>query len=1356
HGTHVAGTIAALNNNEGVVGVAPKGNLYAVKVLNEDGNGSYAQVIEGIQWAMDNKIDIISMSFGAEIYSQALHEIIKEAVDQGILVIAAAGNGGEGEQTIVYPALFPEVISVGSVDETLVRADYSSTGLALDLVAPGTSILSTLEDEEYGEMSGTSMAVPHVTGAAALIWGSDKKLTANEVKNKLYETATSLGEAHEYGFGLTNVAGALELVEDSEQVDTDQPSEQESENEETIEEEGIEEELESEETEEVPEVIDPGNENGLSQETAFSFDVNEKLTGEMGDTGYIWYKTELVAGQSYQFESDNNIELVLTTEESENIPSFTLNYIPAKTEIYYLKISGIAGNSFYLNTIVPNIDSQGIPPKERKELPQLEGDLLLIAAYFDPDFFDQLNKEEKSELFHLETELINEKIAALNEEDYKTLEELLPVAITQYQYHTNPEAYMKELQKDQPEQSDVNPLQDSEKLLSKTAVVDYTFTEFNNEYTYDIKSNQFVDPLYRTANRSATDIYLPGKNGFDIVLTRQYNSLDSKIMQPEANRSSNYANEIDPEDVKNGFIATGWSLNLPYLEMDLDINGKIVHDINYLGEDSSDEDVYVNNYIFDEDEPSMKFVFTVENGSSYEFRLTDINGSPKMELVNHPYVNEVSLEVRANGFRQHFNFENGPDQYNDNMLGFDIETFTLGVGNTLYDFDDQGRIIQKYSHINNMIVDYEYVNNDIIITDTLGRIITIYRNDDLVISRIKAMDSTGNTIQEVNYDTSYRSQNITYKYSSDSNIIDRNVSFWRLNAVKDESHNVLESYDYYTVDSTTLADFNLLLEPYTHYTRDDDGRRIRDEDDYDDPNTYLEKWISDDDSTFFEVFDIYDKQIDKYAEIPYLLLKNITFNNGTQLKFNYDQYNPRWFDYDGINEMGMAVEERNSTRLFLDRYALQHMSYLAVNRIDFNYEDAVNPSSMNYIEYENLHRDHGWNFKEYWKNEKSKIPRLRSSSRFGDRQTIKETTSSGKETYYHYVNNGSTFLLNYTWINDSKESEFQFVEDGQTYLSQSSVVTEYSYLRDATKPRSIYQYTDEIPSYWERVEEDGYNDALLIKNEQFPLINSLDTINKLVSRYEYDSYGKVVQEVDPLGNVTTYEYDDANFHQLSNVTLYSADGLTTYQKELFYDDYMPDFTTETYTYQDPFSSSNKLDVFKTDVQYINELLTSLDIYASGDQFGTEKIVTEKDFTYTDDAKLKTETTKVTLEEGQSPTSLTIQYDYNTDGTIKEIIYPDTSEVEYDYDYLDRIKTYRQVPFGGDIRTTTVDYVNDERKVTVNTPDGEQIESFYTPFGLNVKQVRNVNGISKVINEIESSDGIITDATKPYGNSELGT
>ncbi|MGG1554857.1 S8 family serine peptidase [Paenibacillus ferrarius] len=214
HGTHVAGTINAIPNNTGIVGIAPNAEIYSLKVLDSNGSGYYSSVVQAIDWCISNQINIISMSFGGTEDSQILHDMIQKASAQGILIVAAAGNQGAGSETEMYPARYPEVISVGSVGKTNQLSTFSSTGNELDLVAPGEEITSTTKDGNYGVQSGTSMAAPHVTGAAALLWSSNRQLSSEQVKDKLLETATPLGDMHEYGHGLVNVTKALGLAEE--------------------------------------------------------------------------------------------------------------------------------------------------------------------------------------------------------------------------------------------------------------------------------------------------------------------------------------------------------------------------------------------------------------------------------------------------------------------------------------------------------------------------------------------------------------------------------------------------------------------------------------------------------------------------------------------------------------------------------------------------------------------------------------------------------------------------------------------------------------------------------------------------------------------------------------------------------------------------------------------------------------------------------------------------------------------------------------------------------------------------------------------------------------------------------------
>jgi len=185
HGTHVAGIIGARGK---MTGVAPDCELYSIKVLNDQGSGTDEWLYQGILSAIDLKVNIINMSLGSTIYNPRVESAIKKAYDQGIILIAAAGNDGyvgNGVDTIGYPAKFDEVIAVGAIDPNGNRASFSSVGKELDICTFGTNITSTWPNNLYVKLSGTSMACPFITGVAALIYSSHNilRISKHEIQN---------------------------------------------------------------------------------------------------------------------------------------------------------------------------------------------------------------------------------------------------------------------------------------------------------------------------------------------------------------------------------------------------------------------------------------------------------------------------------------------------------------------------------------------------------------------------------------------------------------------------------------------------------------------------------------------------------------------------------------------------------------------------------------------------------------------------------------------------------------------------------------------------------------------------------------------------------------------------------------------------------------------------------------------------------------------------------------------------------------------------------------------------------------------------------------------------------------------
>ncbi|CAD5963917.1 Thermitase [Planktothrix agardhii] len=197
HGTHVAGTIAGKGNNGvGVTGVAWNAKIMPLKFLNDSGWGYTSDAISAINYATAKGVKLTNNSWGGDGYTQALYDAINTAGQQGALFIAAAGNSSQNTDTTpAYPASYDlaNIISVASTTRTDGLSWFSNYGATtVDLGAPGSDIYSAWPNSTYNTISGTSMASPHVTGAAALLWSQNPTWTAQQVKNRLMSTGDSI------------------------------------------------------------------------------------------------------------------------------------------------------------------------------------------------------------------------------------------------------------------------------------------------------------------------------------------------------------------------------------------------------------------------------------------------------------------------------------------------------------------------------------------------------------------------------------------------------------------------------------------------------------------------------------------------------------------------------------------------------------------------------------------------------------------------------------------------------------------------------------------------------------------------------------------------------------------------------------------------------------------------------------------------------------------------------------------------------------------------------------------------------------------------------------------------------------
>ncbi|MFC5401677.1 RHS repeat domain-containing protein [Cohnella soli] len=977
-----------------------------------------------------------------------------------------------------------------------------------------------------------------------------------------------------------------------------------------------------------------------------------------------------------------------------------------------------------------------------------------LSSYYNPNYFALLSDIEQKELLKWESSKVAQELSKLTAKQLDDLDSVAPAAVDNFDYLTNKKKYMDKhpilYDKSEEEKDKEEARADREKykkakdreeglVASKSevkalATSSYKVTEFKNKYNYKTNTDDLVDATYRTANHGVTDLSLPGKSGLDIVLSRNYSSLSSKILNPEYTTLLDAATNTYAQDQGNlgraptltdmrGFIATGWTLSLPAMEK-ADIQAEVQ---NYRYSQSCSGG-YNNTNVCYKDGYALtplstayeKVSFTLDTGDSFEFR----NG----QVFDYPYQN-VSYNKTLN------------TTTNKNEYSITVN------GRITYKFDDQGNIMSKTNEFGDQVT-YAYAPGAITITDSYGRIITISRDSTTQrITGIKAMDGTS-TIREVQYNASQATSAVTYRKWTVSGYqnVTENLSYWQLNNVTDiQANKTLESYTYYTVDSTKLADFNFKPDGYSYWsTPNGEPSRAN-------YTSSIDTWS---DGQFIELSDIRLNNTSTYGEIPYLLLKNINYFDGLAVQFNYQNYSPSWY----TQTTWQAQEDaRGTTRTYQDDFALQYVSYHAVERVDYSYtQDGITKSMSDY--YYNLHMDHGFNWKEYWKTDKNGNPRLRLSSRFGDKQTVKKGEKNADDsfwnfTYSQYANNGKNFVKTFDWTEVTGLNPWTYTYQNVQYNQKSHEVTAYEYEPGQKLPRATHTFVGTITD---------------LQNPSIP--NVANRITKQTTTNTFDSWGEVASETDAQGNVTAFEYNGP-FHQLSKKTYTAQDGtLTSVDTNTYYAANDSDTNKRNLLWKQVSSTQykdaaavggTKTDSLTTEYLEYNGLhLPKKTIEsASGDQYGQDTTTTTRSYTYTTRGQVDIETTLASLGTGQVQTALTVDYDYDLRGNVLKTTYPDFSYEDWTYDDKDRVLTEKFTPAptpSAAARLTSIEYDDSLRKVKVTTPDGEIQETFYTPFGLDVKSQRTVNGTTRVTQVNETKDGINVLKSLPYNQTSLAT
>lgn len=208
HGTHVAGIIASASGAWWAEGERPPCLvIHPVKIFDRTGFGRIGDIIRGLQWCAEHQMEIVNLSFGTDLKtSRSLERAIRDVSRQGILLVGAAGNDGRRDE-VDFPGRYPEVLAVAATTRTDRLAAFSSSGPEVDVVAPGAGVLSLAPGGGFIRMSGTSMAAPHVTAAAAMLLGLEPDLSAIALRRRIRETAEWLPSvsAQAQGAGLLRV-----------------------------------------------------------------------------------------------------------------------------------------------------------------------------------------------------------------------------------------------------------------------------------------------------------------------------------------------------------------------------------------------------------------------------------------------------------------------------------------------------------------------------------------------------------------------------------------------------------------------------------------------------------------------------------------------------------------------------------------------------------------------------------------------------------------------------------------------------------------------------------------------------------------------------------------------------------------------------------------------------------------------------------------------------------------------------------------------------------------------------------------------------------------------------------------------
>ncbi|ANY68036.1 hypothetical protein BBD42_17315 [Paenibacillus sp. BIHB 4019] len=993
----------------------------------------------------------------------------------------------------------------------------------------------------------------------------------------------------------------------------------------------------------------------------------------------------------------------------------------------------------------------GIFSEEQVEIitQQYTLDMKKLAVYFYTELTPLLETEQFFEVLDMTAEDLPVLINKLTEAQQVLLRELTPVTMKQYDYDHNYEEVLAqqnvkveapfieangnpilEAIVDQYESATASTYSSKAKKSGKVSTAStgnsFRFTEKNSEYKYKANTDSNVDPIYKTANQRDVDLYLPGRNGMDFSLVRSYSSLNAKIMQPSLDGDlSNPVCHPDNATFQTGltdcmgnfpypsyydygfgdnlgFIATGWSLNIPKMT-----EGTISATIASTLTSSN-----INFYNRATYSTTDTITFDLDDGSSYEFRGND--NTP----YNHPYSN-VTYFYNGTGY---------------SLVLDDKITYT---------FNRDGQILTKSNRLGDQITyDYQQHANRIIITDTIGR--KIQTDGPLGVppygtQGFTVTDPQGNLTHKIKYNMETDNpvmQARTYvfgtaqEYQNDEN--PRSVFFSKLTSVVDVLANkTLKTYTYQTPGLVTRADFNF-EDDYMYLM--ENGKPVLD-------------FLNGAESSL-----IIERDNEVHGEINYLLLDTITDNSGLEIKYKYRPYEWDWFKEGN----GYKREQKRGTmRLYLDPWNLTYIGYHPVTNVYYSY---TNKAGQKKFLTQNVAIFSSY-AQEIWTTPKTggivENFRLKNSNEFRRPEFAVSISlalgeySESSTTVYRPSGKGSFVPVNEMKGQLSFFNYLNFQEEGSTYGVSFFENQAYQYDPGKNKPYLTKVFGNDNKLDISKFLRSG-NDRTLPAN--------LDKYATLY-RTEYDAFGYVIYQEDPYGNKMEMAYGGP-YHQISSQKQTAADGLT--KSEITFT-YNPDGTllrtTQLGSYRDPASPSVvRQDQAVTDYLNYNSSKqpTRIRTTSSGSQYDQQPTETIVDMQY-DASNLHVikETTNVTLGKGKAATPLVVLYEYDNKDQLKKQTFPDGSTATYSYDPSGRMASESYTPSAanpGAVRTTNYTYDDAQRLVVQMKPDGEKVNTYYTPYGDIEKQEQIIgNTLRVLVLNKTNSTGKLLESTLPYGS-----